>query len=277
MPNEIQTQARCLLDNLVKSVQGLVDDITALEVNTMVVEQINGAKFNAWQAYQTIYSINDPDYFDERGIPGDSPQAQNLRDRYRSLFTQLEREYFYLLIDPQSKFYKLPNEKIERYQQRLKVLKQQKNGDIVEADPKYMKLAQPILPPPTPVIEGENSANWQKDWQENSQEIQELLNNDKFVRTLRKVAELKAALDSNDATKSTIDIIYAQTVMQLDGDIISRYHKELFELPADEKDLIIKIHTEGVVAGEKQWRGTLDFLITLVKGIANSSLSRNGR
>ncbi|WGV24866.1 hypothetical protein [Halotia branconii] len=277
MSNEIQTQARCLLDNLVKSVQGLVDDITALEVNTMVVEQISGAKFNAWQAYQTIYSINDPDYFDERGIPGDSPQDQNLRNRYRSLFTQLEREYFYLIIDPKSNLYKLPNEKVERYQQRLEFLKKQKHGNIVETDPNYVKLARPILPPPTPVIEGENSASWRKDWEENSQEIQELLDNDKFVRTLRKVAELKAALDSGDATKSTIDIIYAQTVMQLDGDIISRYHKELFQLPDYEKDLILKIHTEGVVAGEKQWRGTLDFLITLVQGIANSSLSRNGR
>ncbi|MBH8551172.1 hypothetical protein I8751_01995 [Nostocaceae cyanobacterium CENA357] len=277
MPNEIQTQARCLLDNLVKSVQGLVDDITALEVNTMVVEQISGAKFNAWQAYQTIYSINDPEYFDERGIPGDSPQDQNLRDRYRSLFAQVEREYFYLLIDPNSKLYKLPNEKVERYQQRLAILKKQKHGEIVETDPKYVKLARPILPPPTPVIEGENQVDWHKDWEENCLEIQEILSNDKFVRTLRKVAELKAALDSGDATKSTIDIIYAQTVMQLDGDIISRYHKELFQLPDYEKDLILKIHTEGVVAGEKQWRGMLDFLITLVQGIANSSLSRNGR
>ncbi len=36
--NKAQVQAQDLLDNLVKSVRTLLDDITALEVNTMVVD-----------------------------------------------------------------------------------------------------------------------------------------------------------------------------------------------------------------------------------------------
>jgi hypothetical protein len=67
-PQDIQNKARGLLNNLVSSVQTLVSDITALEVNTMVVDRINASKFNAWEAYQEIYSIHDPDYFEAKGV-----------------------------------------------------------------------------------------------------------------------------------------------------------------------------------------------------------------
>ncbi|RCJ27116.1 hypothetical protein A6770_02860 [Nostoc minutum NIES-26] len=269
--NSIQAQnkARNLLDKLVLSVQTLVEDITALEVNTMVVDKISAAKFNAWQAYQGIYSISDKDYFEEKGIP------EELVKRYQNLFAQLEREYFYILIDSEETLNPEQQEKIERYQNRLEWLKKQKDGEIIETDPKYVSLARPILPAPSPILDGINSEEKQEKWRENRKEIQQLLNNAKFVRTLRKMSELKAALDGGDIHSTEIDIIYAQTVMQLDGDIITRYHKDLFTLSEDAKNLILKAHTEGVVAGEKQWRGTFSFLINLVQGIAN--LSSNGR
>ncbi|MEH2167066.1 MAG: hypothetical protein V7K41_10420 [Nostoc sp.] len=274
MPNKIQEQAKDLLEKLVSSVHGLVDDITALEVNTMVVEQITGAKFNAWQAYEEIYSINDKDYFDAKGIPNpdnflepEKTQAQELRKRYTSLFSQLEREYFYILLE-QSTDTSEPDSRIIQYQERLKYQVEHK-ANIVPDDPVYIKLARPILPAPTPVAEIED--NNQKNLQQRWQEIEELLNNDKFIRTLRKMSELKAALNGSNITNVDIDIIYAQTVMQLDGDIISRYHKKLFQLSEGDRDLILKIHNEGVVAGEKQWRGTLDFLIGIVQNIAKLS------
>ncbi|MDF5708918.1 MAG: hypothetical protein PUP90_14950 [Nostoc sp. S4] len=281
MSNNIQKQARDLLEKLVSSVYVLVDDITALEVNTMVVEQITGAKFNAWQAYQEIYSINDKDYFDIKGIPNpensklselERTQAQELRKRYRSLFLQLEREYFYILLE-QSTESSEPDARIIQYQERLKYEVEHK-GKIIETDDAYIKLARPILPAPTPVPDIEDN-NSQKNLRQRWEEIENLLNNNKFIRTLRKMSELKAALDGGQITSVDIDIIYAQTVMQLDGDIISRYHKKLFQLPDGDRDLILKIHNEGVVAGEKQWRGTLDFLIGIVQGIAK--LSRNER
>ncbi|MEH1839388.1 MAG: hypothetical protein V7L20_11585 [Nostoc sp.] len=278
MPNKIQEQAKDLLEKLVSSVHGLVDDITALEVNTMVVEQITGAKFNAWQAYEEIYSINDKDYFDVKGIPNpddlpepEKTQAQELRERYTSLFSQLEREYFYILLE-QSNDTSETDPRIIQYQQRLKYQVEHK-ANIVPTDEEYIKLARPILPAPTPV--GDQEDNNQKSLRQRWQEIEELLNNDKFIRTLRKMSELKAALNSGEITSVNIDIIYAQTVMQLDGDIISRYHKKVFELPEGDRDLILKIHNEGIVAGEKQWRGTLDFLINIIQNIAK--LSRNER
>ncbi|MEH2041743.1 hypothetical protein [Nostoc sp.] len=274
MPNKIQEQAKDLLEKVVSSVHGLVDDITALEVNTMVVDQITGAKFNAWQAYEEIYSINDKDYFDSKGIPNpddliepEKTQAQELRKRYTSLFSQLEREYFYILLE-QSNETSEPDSRIIQYQERLKYQVEHK-ANIVPTDEVYIKLAQPILPAPTPVADQED--NNQKKLRQRWQEVEALLNNDKFIRTLRKMSELKAALNSDNITSVDIDIIYAQTVMQLDGDIISRYHKKLFQLSEGDRDLILKIHNEGVVAGEKQWRGTLDFLIGIIQNIAKLS------
>ncbi len=274
MPNKIQEQAKDLLGKVVSSIHELVDDITALEVNTMVVDQITGAKFNAWQAYEEIYSINDKDYFDSKGIPNpddliepEKTQAQELRKRYTSLFSQLEREYFYILLE-QSNDSSEPDPRIIQYQERLKYQVEHK-ANIVPTDEVYIKLARPILPAPTPVAERED--NNQKNLWQRWQEIEKLLNNDKFIRTLRKMSELKAALNSDNITSVDIDVIYAQTVMQLDGDIISRYNKKLFQLSEGDRDLILKIHNEGVVAGEKQWRGTLDFLIGIVQNIAKLS------
>ncbi|MGH1397003.1 MAG: hypothetical protein ACRAVC_23655 [Trichormus sp.] len=269
----IESHARGLLQKFVSSVQTLVEDITALEVNTMVVTRISGNKFSAWEAYQEIYSIHDQDYFAVMKIP------KELHIRYKDLFAQLEREYFYILIEnPIYSLNNSQNEKLRRYHQRLHWLKEIKKGKLVESDPRYIELARPILPAPAPVIDDinqTNQKNWQQEWQSNCNEIKTLLNNDKFVRTLRKLIELKAALDGGDVTDTHIDTIYAQTVMQLDGDIITRYHKDLFSLPEDAKNLILQIHNEGVVAGEKQWRGILDFMINLVKSLAN--LSTNGQ
>ncbi|WP_414753599.1 hypothetical protein [Anabaena sp. CCY 9910] len=267
----IEIKCRNLLDKFVSSVQILVDDITALEVNTMVVHNITGTKFSAWEAYQEIYSIHDKDYFKVKGIPDDSP----LRERYQRLFAQLEREYFYIIIEDE----RLHNKKVEQYHRRLAFLKEIKQGNIVESDPRYVELARPILPSPSPVIDGgdpdNRNENRQQEWEQNCQEINALLINDKFVRTLRKISELKAALDGGDVTSTRTDTIYAQTVMQLDGDIITRYHKDLFSLPEETKNLILQVHNEGVVTGEKQWHGILDFMINLVRNMAN--LAVNGR
>ncbi len=207
-------------------------------------------------------------------------KIQDLRGRYKSLFEQLEREYFYILIDSyldeDSDFYNPQDDRVKRYQERLEYLKANQ-GKMIESDEKYVELAEPILPAPSPILDKKDKnylsdgteKNYQENWIKNCTEIRKLFNHDEFLRSLRKIAELKAALDSGDVKSTNIDIIYAQTVMQLDGDIISRYHKQLFDEDQETKDLIIQIHKEGVIAGEKQWRGTLEFFVNLVKGIAN--------
>ena len=299
-------KAQELLDKFVDSIGDLLNDITALEVNTMIVAEITGAKFNAWEAYQEIYSINDPNYFKEKHIP------KHLQERYYNLFDKLEREHFYILIGSSSAPKKLNDERVIRYRKRIEWRKKYKKrivvGDqdfiawinkwkqenkelwnkeyqenkelwnkeykeweteykkretevkkrTVLSEPEYInELAKPILPDPT-IIE-----NWS--------EIQSFLENNQLLRSLRKIIELKAALDSSDPTQDSIDLIYAQTVMQLDGDIINRYHMKLFERE-DIKDLVLKTHNEAVVSGENQWRELLDFMVDLVRSVRSRGL-----
>jgi hypothetical protein len=79
-------------------------------------------------------------------------------------------------------------------------------------------------------------------------------------------------------------MIYAQTVLQLDGDVINRYAQEIFDHPR--RDVLLQIHRDGVTASEKQWRGLLEFIIGLVqatlqrgsgKDVSPSSSSRPKR
>jgi hypothetical protein len=121
----------------------------------------------------------------------------------------------------------------------------------------------------------------------------QVLNNSRFLRSLRKISELKAALDNRNKAllrkrneqlgriapdvlqkAVTTDLIYAQTVIQLDGDIINRYSQEILDHP--HREVILQIHQEGVAAGEKQWRGLLEFIIGLVQATLQRRSSKNG-
>ena len=112
------------------------------------------------------------------------------------------------------------------------------------------------------------------------------------MRSLRKQSELKAALDNRNkalqkkqeetpgfvesdvlAKAVKTDMIYAQTVIQLDGDVINRYSQAIFDHP--HRDIILQIHREGVTSGEKQWRGLLEFVIGLVQATLQRASSRN--
>ena len=58
-----------------------------------------------------------------KGIPKEGSQAQELRKRYKSLFNQLEREYFYLILEEGSDFYNPQDERVKRYRQNFEEAK----------------------------------------------------------------------------------------------------------------------------------------------------------
>ena len=223
-------------DNWINSWDKLLGETTALEVNTMVVEHITGEKFIAWETYRELYMISRKD-LQNQGI------HESLRDRYLELRTNIEREYASLLRDPNSELY---------------------DSEQARNDTK------PRLPDPTQTT------------------IQTLLRNARFLRCLRKLGELKAALDhrnqafkekesetsdqvSHKAVKT--DFIYAQTVMQLDSDIINRYSQEIFD--HSHKELILQIHREGVQAAGVQWRGLLGFIVDMIERVGKRNTSNS--
>ena len=158
--NRLQDKFR----EFIRSLGEVMNDITALEVNTMIVAEITGSKFIPEEAYQYIYEIPasemDNRYFVDKQIP------PALYPRYRNLRQKLAWEYRQVLQDPMANIFD----------------------------------TQERLPDPGDPNDREK--------------LQQLLDNGKFLRGLRKISELKAALDSADLQSETTDIIYAQTVMQ---------------------------------------------------------------
>jgi hypothetical protein len=251
------------LDEFLKSLGDVLIDITALEVNTMVVEQITGEKFIPWEAYRDIYAISEV-YLEQQGI------HKSLCDRYIKLRKNLELEYTLLLTDPTSEFYDQT------------VVNSAREDDQILTDPTLeLPELQTRLPDPIKPSSLEEILK-----------VRKVLSDSRFLRSLRKMSELKTALDCRNKAlhrkqdeqpgyaKSdvlqkavTTDIIYAQTVIQLDGDIINRYSQEIIDHP--HRDVILQLHREGVTAGEKQWRGLLEFIIGLVQASLQRGLGKD--
>lgn len=240
-----------LLGNFAKSLGEVIIDITALEVNTMVVKQITGAKFMSWETYLALYSIDD--HWTAR-----SNIHESLQSRYLNLRRDLEMEYLLLACNPESELF---DPILAQQQDKLQIL----SDPNASMNLGHTQMPNPFIP--------HDPAEMQK--------VQDLLHNSKFNRSLRKVAELKAALDNRNRILKRMDVlppavqaeameqevktdvIYAQTVIQLDGDIINRYDEDLFDHP--HRDLLLQIHKESVTSGERQWRELFSFILDLAQ------------
>jgi hypothetical protein len=256
-PPDSTDRVRMKFDSFLESLGNTLLDITALEVNTMVVAQITGSKFNPEEAYVNLYEIPErredgtyeEQYFVDLGMKPRREikeeqtleESQRLQDRYLSLRRKLNLEY---------------NQVVSKLTTDPDLLNKLRLNE-----PRRFEELKRRPPDPDPIDADERK------W------LGMLFRDPQFLRSLRKLSELKAALDSDKIDSPRTDIIFAQTVIQLDGDVINRYHQEL--LTHEQRELIIKIHSEGVVTGEKQWHGLLNFMVSLVQSIA-SPRSANG-
>ncbi|NJO21231.1 MAG: hypothetical protein HC838_15950 [Spirulinaceae cyanobacterium RM2_2_10] len=238
-------------NNFIRSLGDVLVDITALEVNTMVVERITGDKFNPWETYRDVYMV-DRAYLEQRNV------HPSLHNQYLSLRRTLELDYALLCADANSSLF---NPAMLHNPAERQVLT---NPDL------EISAATTHLPDPLHPTDADSLRI-----------IQQLLDSSQFLRNLRKVGELKACLDNRDRSLARMeqahpgsssqaivrevrtDMIYAQTVIQLDGDIINRYSQEILDHP--HRELILQIHTESVASGERQWRGLLGFVVNLVQ------------
>lgn len=234
------------LQSFLQSLNEAMLDITAVEVNTMVVEEITANKFIPWQVYRDLYPISQA-YLEQTQV------HPSLRDRYLNLRQQLEIAYNSILMakDPTTL-------------QDSRIL----TDPMATIDEVKTKLPNPLNP-------GSSDREAAK--------INEMLENGRFLRHLRKIGEIKAALDKRNQIlnanngnspeslqAANTDLIYAQTITQLDGKIFNRFHQQLFD--RDDKDLIIQIHKEAVSMGNTQWQGLMQFALRLMQSI----LGKNG-
>ncbi|MEM9543931.1 MAG: hypothetical protein AAGA60_31165 [Cyanobacteria bacterium P01_E01_bin.42] len=233
-----------IFQNFTRSIGEVLVDITALEVNTMIVDRITGDKFVPWQTYRSIYDINDAD-LRRRNIPA------NERSRYLSLRRKLAFEYALIASEPSSSLY------------------DERMLELLSQSPESIPLPNPHPP------------EYNQLGQSEVLRVQKLLANGRFLRSLRKTGELKACLDNQKRQVERLkavnpnrkheelhdlmntDMIYAQTIVQLDGDMINRYAKEILDHP--QRELILQLHQQSVDSGEKQWRGLFQFFLNLVQ------------
>ena len=222
-----------------QSLGEILIETTALEVSTIVVDEIILHKFIPHQTYWEIYPIC-PSFLEDTGI------HESLIDRYLQLHRTLLLKYISLVEDTKSSLYQpaLLDAVHESYQLLI-------NG---AKDPRESPLQ---LPDPTT--------------SRDVKQLESLLSNYSFLRCLRKLGEIKAILDQRNyrlqaksetrATELLSDVIYAKTVLQLEGDVLNSYNKKLFQHP--QQQAILHIHQEGVNSAQQHWQGLLEFLIDL--------------
>jgi hypothetical protein len=219
--------------------QNLLENITAVEVSTVIVKEIIDEVFIPWEVYQDIYYLSPKSLEALRIVP-------SLSDRYLQLRRQLELAYCLLAIDPKSQLYN--RSLVEGIKRDLPILSR-KNED-------WMSMAT-RLPEPIPHRR-----------ERNMHRVNRLLKNIQFVDVLRQLSKTKAALDRRNRVLRTSlhrdisELTYAQTSLQLDGKITNRYDRSILE--RNDRDLLLQLHQQSTATGEQQWRSLIQFMFSAI-------------
>lgn len=218
----------------------LLENITAVEISTVIVDEIVDEIFLPWEAYQAIYYLS-RFYLEQSAID------LSLHNRYLQLRRQLELAYCLLLVDPSSQLYN--RTLVAEISRDLPILSQQ-NVD--------WETIPTRLPEPIPISRRQNMSA-----------INKLLRDPQFINVLQQLNKLKSALDRRDRIlrgssrqNNITDTTYAQTSLQLNGKIVNRYSQAI--LGRSDRNLLLQLHEQSTSTGEKQWRGLVSFILSLI-------------
>ena len=218
----------------------LLEKLTTVEINTVIVKEIVNDVFIPWEVYQSIYYLS-------RAYITQSNLDLSFGDRYLQLRRQLELAYCLLLIDPSSNLY-----------QRKLVKEIERDLPTLSQPHRAWEEIPTRLPEPIPHRR-----------QQDMSQLNQLLENRAFVEILSQLGQSKSTLDRRDrllhdinTADSIIDTTYAQTLLKLDGKIVNRYTEALLE--RSDRQTLLQLHSESAQAGEQQWRGLLKFMLSLV-------------
>ncbi|MGB5633416.1 MAG: hypothetical protein WBM44_10610 [Waterburya sp.] len=218
----------------------LLENITAVEISTVIVEEIVDEIFIPWEVYQAIYYLS-RSYLEQSAID------LSLRNRYLQLRRQLELAYCLLLIDINSQLYN--RTLVAEITRDLPILSQQ-NVD--------WETIPTRLPAPIPVSRHQNMSA-----------VNKLLRDPQFINVLQQLNKLKSALDRRDRIlrsssrqNNITDTTYAQTSLQLNGKITNRYSQAI--LGRSDRNLLLQLHQQSTSTGEQQWRGLVNFVLSLI-------------
>ncbi len=248
------------LNNFRETIKDVLEEITSLEINTMIVGKIPMTKFDAKEFYLSL--IENIMNRTEQGL---GEVKESLLERSR----QLKQKG--LVLPQQTATPLLPKEALDietyrseltRYNQDLEAYKQaerafsdrqnsldpaQKEQFAVE-QACYDQLAKQVLK-----LDIKKDANG------------EVIADAPMIRSLRQLWEFEQSVVNGDR-------IYAQTKFHLDGDLTNRFVDDLF-VPSKSRidhtmaQLVFDLHRQGVENAQRQWSGLISTCVNLVKDL----------
>jgi len=248
------------LNNFRETLKDVLEEITSLEVNTMIVGKIPMTKFDAKDFYRELSS--NIKYKTEAGL-------QDVKESLLERSSQLKQKGFAL--PQQTSTPLLPKEaaiideyraELTRYNEDLEIYKEaertfhdrqntldQNEKDRFELEQScYAELSRQLMK-----LAIKTDANG------------EVIVDAPMIRYFRKLWEFEQSVLNGDR-------IYAQTKFHLDGDLTNRFVDDLF-MPSKSKidpkmtQLIFDLHRQGVENAQKQWSGLIETCVNLVKSL----------
>lgn len=218
-------------------IQNPLENITAVEISTAIVDEIVDEVFIPWEVYQAIYYLS-------RSHLSQLAVDSSLCDRYLQLRRQLELSYCLLLIDPNSAQYN--RLLVEAVKRDLPILSQHAGWEAIGTR----------LPEPIP------------DRRKSISQVNKLLREREFINVLQQLNKRKIALDRRDRILRSSDrndithTTYAQTSLQLNGKIVNRYSQAILE--RSDRHSLLQLHEQSTNTGEQQWRGLIKFMLSVI-------------
>lgn len=230
------------LNKFRETIKDVLEEITVLEVNTIIVSHIPIVRFDARQFYTDL--LESIMYKTEEGL---QDIRRSLLDRSKELQKQGSA---------------VAQIELDRYNRDLEIYKRAErsfNNRQNSTDPRqkeqfeieqacYEELAEKVLHLDIPKdAEGR------------------VITDAPMIRYFRKLWEFEQSILNGER-------IYAQTQFQLDGDLTNRFLDDLF-VPARSKidpnmaKLVFDLHNQAVENAQKQWTGLITTCVNLVKDL----------
>jgi len=248
------------LNNFRETLKDVLEEITSLEVNTMIVGNIPMKKFDAKEFYQDL--SNNIKYKTEEGL-------QNVKESLLERSTQLKQKGFSLpqqtstpLLPKEAAVIEQYRAELTRYNQDLEVYKEaefifnerknsldpQEKAKFIVEESCYIELSRQLMK-----LDIKTDTDG------------DVIVDAPMIRYFRKLWEFEQSVLNGDR-------IYAQTKFHLDGDLTNRFIEDLFTPNKSKIDpkmtqLIFDLHRQGVENAQRQWSGLIETCVNLVKSL----------
>ncbi|NJN75965.1 MAG: hypothetical protein HC796_06830 [Synechococcaceae cyanobacterium RL_1_2] len=229
------------LQNFINTLGGSLLEMTSIEVNTMVVDEITTERFLPWDTYRQIFILNHEFVNQESFHP-------SLRNRYLAIRDKLAFEYSLL---PFHKWH------------------EGDNTVMAKEMFKYGKLPNPFNSAAINEINAIDRAFQVHSFLQSVRRLASIKHAlDRRNYLLLSQAEKtgnrgESSFHSIPRSQSITNTLYAQTSLQLDGYITNRYSEEVVNHPQCKS--LLKLHQTSVVLGQKQWNTMLGFVTDLLQ------------